>query len=47
MLTIYDFTALSEPEKAEAVRAGSYLADREEDGYTVQPGQFLGRSFLR
>jgi hypothetical protein len=30
------YDALSEPEKAEAIRQGDFLADREENGLTVQ-----------
>jgi len=36
MLTLYDFNALTDHEKAEAVWKGNFLADREEDGFTVQ-----------
>ena len=36
MLTLYDFNALSENEKADAVWSGTFLADREENGLTVQ-----------
>ena len=36
MLTTEDFNALPETEKAEAVWQGSFLADREENGLTIQ-----------
>ncbi|MBK0379270.1 hypothetical protein [Mucilaginibacter segetis] len=36
MFTLYDFNALSEQEKAEAVWRGSFLADREAAGLKVQ-----------
>ena len=36
MLTLYDFNALTEAQKADAVWQGSFLADREENGLTVQ-----------
>lgn len=36
MLTVFDFNELTFNEKAEAVWKGSYLADREEEGRTVQ-----------
>lgn len=36
MLTLYDFNALTDTEKAEAVWAGSFLADREAAGLRLQ-----------
>ncbi|TSJ38912.1 hypothetical protein FO440_20660 [Mucilaginibacter corticis] len=36
MLTFYDFNALSDAEKADAVWQGTFLADREENGLAVQ-----------
>ena len=36
MLTHYDFDRLTENEKADAVWAGSFLADREENGLMIQ-----------
>jgi len=36
MLTLYDFNVLTDTEKAKAVWQGSFLADREENGLTVQ-----------
>ena len=36
MLTLYDFNALTDNEKAEAVWQGTFLADREENGLAVQ-----------
>jgi hypothetical protein len=36
MLNSEDFNALTETEKAEVVWQGSFLADREENGLTVQ-----------
>jgi hypothetical protein len=36
MLTLYDFNGFTEDEKANAVWQGSFLADREENGLTVQ-----------
>ena len=36
MLTLYDFNALTDDEKAEAVWEGTFLADRQADGSTVQ-----------
>jgi len=36
MLTLYDFNALTETQKAEAVRHSIFLADRVENDLTVQ-----------
>lgn len=36
MLTLYDFNGLTANEKANAVWQGTFLADREENGLTVQ-----------
>jgi len=36
MLTLYDFNALTETQKAEAVWQGIFLADREENELIVQ-----------
>jgi hypothetical protein len=36
MLTLYDFNALTETDKADAVWQGNFLADRAENGLTVQ-----------
>lgn len=36
MLTLYDFNALTETDKANAVWGGSYLADRFENELTIQ-----------
>jgi len=36
MLTLYDFNALTDDQKAEAVWQGTFLADREENGLAVQ-----------
>ena len=36
MLTRYDFDGFTEDEKARAVWDGTFLADREENGLTVQ-----------
>jgi hypothetical protein len=36
MLTMEKYDALSEPEKAEAIMQGNFLADREENGLVVQ-----------
>ena len=36
MLTLYDFNALTEHEKAEAVWQGNFLADRQADGLIAQ-----------
>jgi hypothetical protein len=36
MLTLNNFNALSDTEKAEAVWQGSFLTDREENGLAVQ-----------
>jgi hypothetical protein len=35
-MTLYEFNALDMAEKAEAVWRGTFLADREADGLTVQ-----------
>lgn len=35
-MTIYEFEALTLNEKAEAVWLGTFLADREEDGFRIQ-----------
>jgi hypothetical protein len=36
MLSIEQYNALSEPEKADAIIQGNFLADREENGLIVQ-----------
>jgi hypothetical protein len=36
MLTLDDFNALNEPEQAEAIWQGTFLADREENGFFVR-----------
>jgi hypothetical protein len=36
MLTMEEYDALTEPEKADAIVSGSFLADREENGLIVQ-----------
>jgi len=36
MLSIYDFNALDDDEKASAVWSGTFLGDREENGLRVQ-----------
>jgi len=36
MLTMEQYEALSEPEKADAITQGNFLADREENGLMVQ-----------
>jgi hypothetical protein len=36
MLTMEQYDALSEPEKADAIMQGNFLADREENGLIVQ-----------
>ncbi|MDP9077759.1 MAG: hypothetical protein M3O71_10080 [Bacteroidota bacterium] len=48
MLTIEEYHALNETEKAAAILQGTYLADREENGLIVQLysiGNFYGELF--
>jgi hypothetical protein len=49
MLTLYDFSTLTETQKAEAVWQGSFLADREENGLMGQLyalSSFMWNSFM-